>query len=82
MPKSRLLIHLVIDSIGLKVYGEAEWKTRKHSVGKRRTWRKLHLGVDEKIGLVHVQILTEKGKGDGDAQQVEEMLGQVRVTDR
>jgi len=38
--------HVVIDSTGLKVYGEGEWKTRKHGKEKRRTWRKLHLAVD------------------------------------
>jgi hypothetical protein len=38
--------HVVIDSTGLKVYGEGEWKTRKHGKEKRRTWRKLHLAID------------------------------------
>ena len=36
---------LVIDSTGLKVYGEGEWKVRKHGYSKRRTWRKLHLAA-------------------------------------
>jgi hypothetical protein len=35
------------------------------------------LGVDEKTGIIHAQVLTENGKGDGDAQQVEELLEQV-----
>ncbi len=39
--------HLVCDSTGVKVYGEGEWKVRQHGVSKRRTWRKLHLCVDE-----------------------------------
>jgi IS5 family transposase len=39
--------HLVIDSTGVKVYGEGEWKVRQHGVGKRRTWRKLHFCTDE-----------------------------------
>jgi hypothetical protein len=39
--------HLVIDSTGVKVYGEGEWKVRQHGVGKRRTWRKLHFCIDE-----------------------------------
>ena len=39
VPKSKKPIYVVIDSTGLKVYGEGEWKTRKHGVGKRRTWR-------------------------------------------
>jgi Transposase DDE domain len=39
--------HLVVDSTGIKVYGEGEWKVRQHGVGKRRTWRKLHFCTDE-----------------------------------
>ena len=39
--------HLVVDSTGVKVYGEGEWKVRQHGIGKRRTWRKLHFCVDE-----------------------------------
>ena len=44
-PKGRI-IDLVIDSTGLKVFGEGEWKVRKHGAEKRRVWRKLHLAVD------------------------------------
>lgn len=39
--------HVVVDSTGVKVYGEGEWKVRQHGWSKRRTWRKLHLCVDE-----------------------------------
>jgi hypothetical protein len=35
-----------IDSTGLKVYGEGEWKVRKHGWSKHRTWRKLHVCID------------------------------------
>jgi len=35
-----------IDSTGLKVYGEGEWKVRKHGYSKHRTWRKLHICID------------------------------------
>ncbi|MDF4876476.1 IS5 family transposase, partial [Vibrio parahaemolyticus] len=47
-PKTRGAIqHLAIDATGLKVYGEGEWKIKKHGTdGKRRVWRKLHLAVD------------------------------------
>lgn len=39
--------HLVIDSIGLKVDGEIEWKVKKHGThGKCRVWRKRHIAVD------------------------------------
>ena len=43
---NKAITHHVIDSTGLKVFGEGEWKARKHGKEKRRTWRKLHLGVD------------------------------------
>ena len=40
-------IHLVIDSTGLKMVGDGEWHASKHRTSnKRRSWRKLHLGVD------------------------------------
>jgi Transposase DDE domain len=38
--------HIVVDAAGLRVYGAGEWRVWKHRVGRRRTWRKLHLGVD------------------------------------
>ncbi len=28
------------------MFGEGEWKVRKHGAEKRRVWRKLHLAVD------------------------------------
>jgi DDE family transposase len=39
--------HLVVDSTGVKVYGEGEWKVRQHNVGKRRTWHKPLFCSDE-----------------------------------
>lgn len=44
--------HVVIDATGIKIYGEGEWKTRQHGTSKRRTWRKLHLAVDEQSGEI------------------------------
>lgn len=68
-------MHIVFDSTGLKVYGEGEWKVRKHGYSKRRTWRKLHLGVDEKSGIIYSQVLTENDVDD--ASQLEPMLDQI-----
>ncbi len=45
-PAKGRITDLVIDSTGLKVFGEGEWKVRKHGAEKRRVWRKLHLAVD------------------------------------
>lgn len=68
-------LNLVLDSTGLKVYGEGEWKVRKHGYSKRRTWRKLHLGADPETGEIQVAGLTENSVSDDTL--VKEMLGQV-----
>lgn len=39
--------YVVVDSTGLKVYGEGEWKVRQHGTTQRRTWRKVHVAYDE-----------------------------------
>jgi hypothetical protein len=57
-------VHVVIDSSGLNIYGECEWKVRKHGWSKRRTWRKIHLGVDEKTGEIAAQVLTDNKTED------------------
>ena len=41
------LLHLVINSTGIKAEGEGEWNARKHGGSKRRLWRKIHIGIDE-----------------------------------
>lgn len=45
-PSRGAVRHIAIDSTGLKVFGEGEWKVKKHGSEKRRTWRKLHLAVN------------------------------------
>lgn len=59
-------IDIVVDSTGLKVFGEGEWKTRKHGVSKRRTWRKLHLAVNANTQEIEAEVLTENSGHDGD----------------
>lgn len=44
--------HVVIDASGIRIYGEGEWKTRQYGTSKRRTWRKLHLAIDEQTGEI------------------------------
>ncbi len=68
-------IDLVVDSTGLKVYGEGEWKVKKHGADGHRTWRKLHLAVDPDTHMIVAQSLTENNIHDGD--QVEPLLEQV-----
>ena len=67
--------HLVIDSTGVKVYGEGEWKVRQHGVSKRRTWRKLHLCLDAATGEIVAACASTNQVTD--AQMLPELLASV-----
>jgi len=68
-------MHLVLDSTGLKVYGEGEWKVRKHGWSKRRTWRKVHLAMDANTGQICAALMTHQDEGDGEV--LPELLDQI-----
>jgi IS5 family transposase len=68
-------LHLAIDATGLKVHGEGEWKVRVHGKGKRRVWRKLHLGVDTATGEILAHALTPSDTHDG--AELEGLLAEV-----
>jgi hypothetical protein len=59
-PATKTIAHLVIDSSGLKVYGEGEWKVRVHGADKRRTWRKLHIAMDASTHQLTAALITDK----------------------
>jgi IS5 family transposase len=73
--KSKEPLHLVIDSTGVKVFGEGEWKVRQHGYSYRRTWRKLHLAIDQATHMIHAVIVTTNNYSDG--QILPELLEQV-----
>jgi IS5 family transposase len=68
---------IVFDSTGLKVYGEGEWKVRQHGVSKRRTWRKLHIGIDPQSSEILVSHLTGNGIGCGDGEIARKMITEL-----
>lgn len=68
-------IDVVLDSTGLKVFGEGEWKVRQHGPSKRRTWRKLHLAIDPKTQEILAETLTTNAGHDAD--QAAELLDAV-----
>lgn len=74
--RSRQPLHLVVDSTGLKIYGEGEWKVRKHGYSKRRTWRTLHLGIDEATNEVMASVLSTNDIADDGA--FADLLDQLR----
>ena len=68
-------LHVVVDSTGVKVFGEGEWKVRQHGYTYRRTWRKVHLGVDEASGELVAAVVTTNNYSDG--QLLPDLLAQV-----
>jgi hypothetical protein len=64
LTKKKGKIDVIVDSTGLKVYGEGEWKTRTHGKSKRRTWRKLHLMIDAETQEIIAECLTTNGVHD------------------
>src|SRR5271170_5444666 len=57
-------LHLLVDSTGLKIYGEGEWLDQKRGIRSPRRWRKLHLGVDADTHKVVAVELTQDDVGD------------------
>ena len=76
--KASQSLNIVMDSTGLKIYGEGEWKVRMHGVSKRRTWRKLHVGANPEDGEIQAVLLTENNVSDDVA--VEKLLDQIEQT--
>jgi hypothetical protein len=68
-------LHLIVDSTGLKLRGAGEWLFEKHGTAKRRSWRKLHVGVDADSGEIVAFDLTDKDVDD--ASHVEPLLDQL-----
>ena len=66
---------VVIDSTGLKVYGEGEWKVKMHGQAKRRTWRKAHLGIGPD-GEIQAAKLTLNSSAD--CEVAPELLSQIK----
>ena len=68
-------LHLLVDSTGLKLCGAGEWLIEKHGTKKRRSWRKLHIGVDADTGQIVAAEVTTNDVDDG--SRVGPLLDQV-----
>ena len=67
-------VHLLVDSTGLRLCGPGEWLVEKHGARTRRSWKKLHLGVDADTGEIITTTLTSHDVDDG--SQVGPLLDQ------
>jgi Transposase DDE domain len=68
-------VHLLVDSTGLKLCGAGEWLVEKHGAKTRRSWRKLHIGMDANTGEIVATALTTNDTDD--ASQIGPLLDQV-----
>ncbi len=68
-------IDVVVDSTGLKIVGEGEWRQAAYQTPKRRSWRKLHLFIDAETQEIVAEELTNRSRDD--AKQVRGLLAQV-----
>ena len=67
--------HLLVDGTGLKLCGAGEWLHERHGTRVRRSWRKLHLGVDADTGRIVTSLLTTRDVDDG--SQVGPLLDRI-----
>lgn len=68
-------LHLPIDSTGIKMIGEGEWKTRKYGVSYRRQWRKVHIGINaQTLDIRAIEVTTN---AVGDAPTLPGLLAQI-----
>ena len=71
-------LHLLVDSTGLRRCGAGDWLQEKHGTKTRRSWRKLHIGLDAETGQIVAASLTAKEVDDG--AQVGPLLDQITGT--
>ena len=68
-------MHLLVDSTGRRLCGAGEWLLEKHGTQVRRSWRKLHIGLDASSGQIVSASLTAKEVDDG--AEVGPLLDQI-----
>ena len=78
MRRTQEPLHILIDSTGLKFYGEGEWKVKKHGTEYHRGWRKVHLAIDRSTQEIHAVEMTDQYGAD--SLQVPGLLAQLPVT--
>ncbi len=68
-------LHLILDSTGLKIRGEGEWKRKIHGLGNHRRWRKLSIALNPATHEIEAVALTHSRVHD--STHVPQLLKQV-----
>lgn len=74
--------HVLVDSTGIQVIGEGQWKTLRHGVSRYQLWRKLHIAIDADDQTVLAATMTESVRLDGNylpglIESIEGALSQI-----
>lgn len=57
--------HVLVDSTGVQVIGEGEWKKLRHGESRHQVWRKLHIAMDANDQTILSATMTESVRLDG-----------------
>lgn len=75
--------HVLVDSTGIQVIGEGEWKKLQHGESRHQVWRKLHIAMDAAKQTILAATVTESVRLDGNYLPglINEIEGQIsRIT--
>ena len=72
---AELVLHLLVDTTGIKFLGESEGKCKKHGPERHRQWRKLHIGIDAQTLQVRAICVTSNNVSD--AAVIPDLLQQL-----
>lgn len=71
--------HVLVDSTGIQVIGEGEWKKLRHGESRHQVWRKLHIAMDAEKQTILSATMTESVRLDGNYLPglIEEIEGSI-----
>jgi len=72
-------LFMLVDSSGLKVFGDGEWSARQHGPSKRRTWIKIHVGVGITAGnKKRIEVVEITKSNEADCKVLPKLLNKVK----
>ena len=78
--KSQQGLHLLVDSTGIKILGEGEWKRKKHKAEYRRQWRKINIGID--ATTLQIRAVEVTSNSVGDSEVLPNLLDQIPESEK
>lgn len=74
--------HVLVDSTGVQIIGEGQWKKLRHGESRHQVWRKLHIAIDADDQTILSAIMTESVRLDGNylpklIDQIESPITQI-----